>query len=313
MGNKGTHVFIGDGPDVELQPADDRGLPRRPARPAPAVLRGPGGRLRRRLRPRRTDMRYLCNCADNNYNSLQAKLTKRFTDGYSLLATTRCRACRNHGPDQYFFDRDLEYGSPDFTRTHTSSRWPRPSSCRSDRASASADASKGRDAIVGGWQLNANAHRAERPALQRRATATPARTATPGPTGPNLIGDPRRQRRRLTSTVLQRHADRLAGQRLRPAGRGHLRRHGARTRCIGPGFWNVDASLFKRFRFTERHEPGVARGGPERLQPRQPRQPRRAVGVPGNDNANAGASPAPRPTGRSAEPAVRAEVPVLIA
>ena len=65
-----------------------------------------------------TDMRYLCNCSDNNYNSLQTKLTKRFTDGYSLLATYTLQRMRNHGADQYFFDRDLEYGAPEWARTH---------------------------------------------------------------------------------------------------------------------------------------------------------------------------------------------------
>jgi hypothetical protein len=61
-----------------------------------------------------------------------------------------------------------------------------------------------------------------------------------------------------------------------------------RGSLIGPGFWNVDASLFKRFRFTDRTNlelrvevtnlfNHVALGNPDT-----------EVGVPGNDNPNAG-------------------------
>jgi hypothetical protein len=61
-----------------------------------------------------------------------------------------------------------------------------------------------------------------------------------------------------------------------------------RGSLIGPGFWNVDASLFKRFKFTERTNlefrleatnvfNHVALGNPDTT-----------IGVPGNLNANAG-------------------------
>jgi hypothetical protein len=61
-----------------------------------------------------------------------------------------------------------------------------------------------------------------------------------------------------------------------------------RGSLTGPGFWNVDASLFKRFRFTDRTNlelrlevtnvfNHVALGNPDT-----------EVGVPGNDNPNAG-------------------------
>jgi hypothetical protein len=61
-----------------------------------------------------------------------------------------------------------------------------------------------------------------------------------------------------------------------------------RGALIGPGFWNVDASLFKHFKFTDRTNlelrieatnvfNHVALGNPDTT-----------IGVPGNDNPNAG-------------------------
>ena len=76
VGNRGGNVFAGDGPGDQHQPGVDQRLPGRAAEPAPALLQRSSGWTQ--------DVDYFCNCAENAYDSLQAKLTKRFADGYSL-------------------------------------------------------------------------------------------------------------------------------------------------------------------------------------------------------------------------------------
>ena len=64
----------------------------------------------------------------------------------------------------------------------------------------------------------------ERPAVQRDLPRCRARTATPGRTGPNLIGDPTGRRPAISGSTRRRSAIR---QRVRPAGERHVRRPGA--------------------------------------------------------------------------------------
>ena len=71
---------------------------------------------------------YFCNCATNSYDSLQAKLTKRFSQGYSANVNYTLQRARQHGADQFetdlpehqgLYNSDLEYGPPDWDRTHS--------------------------------------------------------------------------------------------------------------------------------------------------------------------------------------------------
>ena len=64
---------------------------------------------------------YFCNCATNSYDSLQAKLTKRFSSGYSANVNYTLQRARQHGGDQFetdlpehqgLYNSDLEYGPP---------------------------------------------------------------------------------------------------------------------------------------------------------------------------------------------------------
>ena len=284
VGNKGTHVFNGDGPDINFNQPILQGFPTVPRDLRRPFFQGPVGGYGAPF-GLTTDMRYLCNCADNHYNSLQAKLTKRYSNGYSLLASYTLQSIQNHGADQYFFDRDLEYGTPDWARTHLftlAGTFELPFG-RGKRFMS--DISKGLDYVIGGWQLNANVFAGSglhlnvdyRDAGQDRDT---------GPNRPNVIGDITAgggsKDRWFNATPIGSPGSAFSRPAVGTFGdmeRGSL---------IGPGFWNVDASLFKRFRFTDttalelRVESvnvfnHVALGNPDTQ-----------VGVPGNDNPNAG-------------------------
>jgi hypothetical protein len=70
---------------------------------------------------------YFCNCATNRYDSLQTRVTKRFSNGYSVQGNYTFQRVRTHD-GQYFetdlpehqglYDSDLNYGPPDWDRKH---------------------------------------------------------------------------------------------------------------------------------------------------------------------------------------------------
>ena len=197
---------------------------------------------------------YFCNCATNSYDSLQAKLTKRFSDGYSANANYTLQRARQHGGDQ--FETDLpehqgetatSSGPPDWDRAHNFVLSLVPS-CRSGRADAYAsDVSPLMDAFFGGWQFNTNT--IIQSGLPFNVTYRDA--GQDRDTGPEPARSDRRSGRAADArSVVQRHADRLDRERVRPAGARHLRQPAA-ERLRGPGYWRVDASFFKHIPLGE--------------------------------------------------------------
>ena len=118
VGNKGTHVFAGDLPTIDLNQATLVGYGAGPGTP------GFVPRDERRLLYRRfgwtQDIEYFCNCADNRYDSLQARMTGRFSRVW-LLASYALQRIRQDGSEQFFFDRALSQGPPDWSRVHSAS------------------------------------------------------------------------------------------------------------------------------------------------------------------------------------------------
>ena len=284
VGNKGTHVFFGDGPDVDNNQPTLVGFPSVPRDLRRPFFQGPVGGYGAAYGWTQNG-RFMCNCSDNNYNSMQAKLSKRFSHGYSLLATYTLQRLRNHGPDQAFFDRALEYGSPEWARTHTITLATTVELPFGRGKAIGGDASTGLDYLIGGWQLNASAYIASGQHLNVSYRDS-GQDRDVGPNRPDVIGDITEgggsKERWFNTTPIGSSGSAFA----RPAQGtfGDMER-GSLT---GPGFWNVDASLFKRFHFTGRTNlelrlevtnlfNHVALGNPDT-----------EVGVPGNDNPNAG-------------------------
>ncbi len=271
VGNRGGNVFAGDGPAININQASINGypgVPRNQRRPYfNAVRLDAGRRLLLQLR-RRTA-----------YDSLQAKLTKRFADGYSLQVNyTLQRAEQESGeyfqtplpPAAGLFDTALNRGPADWDRTHNLvislvAELP----IGRGRAYLT-DVSPAMNLLVGGWQFNANTF-----ILSGLPFNVSYRNAgADRDTGPESS----RSHRRSGGTgnarpVVQRHADRRVRERVRQASRRNVRQ--PRTeRAARPGLLagrRVDVQELRVRRGPGAR--GADRGG-EPLQPRQSRQPR---------------------------------------
>jgi hypothetical protein len=218
------------------------------------------------------DLAVYCNCASNRYDSLQTKFTRRFSGGYSVYAQYTLQRERQHGDDQFFIVPDLEYGPADWDRVHAFSiattyelPWMKT------------------NPVLGGWQFNQNT--IIQSGLPYNVTYRDAGADRDvGPNRPNLIGDPSGPGNRdqwFNTTPIGSAGSAFA----RPAVGtfGDLPRNDLR----GPGYWRMDASLFKRIKFNDKAVElriesvnvlnHVNLGNPDS-----------EIGVPGNNNANAG-------------------------
>jgi outer membrane receptor protein involved in Fe transport len=227
------------------------------------------------------------NTGKSRYNSLQAKITKRWSQGFSLLTHYTLQSHKNNDGEYVFVDPDVNYGPANFVRKHVfvlagSAELPFGKGRR-----YMSDAGGAAEAVFGGWQLNATAHVMSglpfnvsyRDSGQDRDT---------GPGRPDLIGDPAPGSGDGQSTpyfnVTPIGSPGSAFGRPARGTFGNLPRNELR----GPGYWNVDASLFKRFDL----------GGDRNLELRVEAQnvfnkvnlgnPDSEIGVPGNPNPNAG-------------------------
>ena len=285
VGNRGRDVFAGDGPEVGINEPTLNGY-----------LQGVSRDERRPFFNKfgwTQGIGYFCNCATNSYDSMQLKLTKRFSQGYSANVNYTLQRVRQHGGSYFetdlpehrgLYDSDLEYGPPDWDRVHgfVLSLVAEVPVGRGRRYMT--DLSPGMDAILGGWQLNTNTtiqsglpfNVSYRDAGQDRDT---------GPNRPDLIGDldgPKTRDQWFNAVAIGSPGSAFA----RPARGtfGNLPRNALR----GPGYWRTDASLFK-------HVPlGAGRGLELRIEVVNLfnhvnlGNPDSEVGVPGNANPNAG-------------------------
>ncbi len=234
VGNKGTHVFAGDGPNINVNQA---------------TLVGFGTIPRNNRRPFfnrfgwTQDINFFCNCSDNRYDSFQTKVEKRFSGGYSILAHyTRQRAVQD-GAEYFFFDANLNRGPADWERTHNfvfSQLWELPIG---KGKGFLGDISRPVDFLIGGWQFNSNT--TIQSGLPYSFGYDAGANIDTGPGRPNVNGDPKPE---------------LSGNRynydlsvLSNPGRGSFGNQ-KRNALRGPSYWRTDASLFKKFKFTETKE-----------------------------------------------------------
>lgn len=108
VGNKGTHVFAGNNPDINAnQPSVvgfKAGIPKDNRRPF-------FGRFKWTQ-----DITYFANSSGSNYNALQTKIDKRFSQGLQLQAHYTWSKALNY--DQDYFAIQPHYGLVDFNRKH---------------------------------------------------------------------------------------------------------------------------------------------------------------------------------------------------
>ncbi|MGH9346484.1 MAG: TonB-dependent receptor, partial [Vicinamibacterales bacterium] len=287
VGNRGDNVFAGDGPAINVNQAILTGFPT-----VPTNLRRPffAGNI-----PNSSGFTgafgwtqgidYFCNCATNAYDSLQTKLTKRFSDGYSVQASYTLQRAEQAGADYFFFDPELNRGPADWDRTHnfTLSLVAELPFGRERRFGS--DISPALDAVIGGWQFNTNTFIYSGLPFNVTYRDATADRDTGGNNRPNLVGDPEGPKTRdewFNTTPIGQPGS--AFERPARGTFGNLERNALR----GPGYWRVDASIFKHFSL----------GGTRDLEARIEAvnlfnhvnlgNPDSEIGVPGNPNPNAG-------------------------
>jgi len=236
VGNKGTHVFAGDGPDANVNmpvvgdPATDRNA-RRP-------FFGKFGWSQ--------DFRYFCNCADNRYDSLQVKLERRFSNSYSILAHYTLQSAVQDSGDYFFIDATLNRGPADWERKHNfvfSQVWELPIG-RGKRFLNGV--SRSLDWVVGGWQFNSNTTiQSGLPFNVIYNSGGNIDTGGDVSRRPNINGDPNFELSGNSYTF-----DGSVFSKPGVATFGNLKRNAFR----GPSYWRTDASLFKKIRFKETKE-----------------------------------------------------------
>jgi hypothetical protein len=248
---------------------------------------------------------YFSNTGKSTYNAFQAKLTRRFSGGYSILAHYTFQKAKNNGGDYFFIDPNVNYGPADFIRTHVFVLAGNAELPFGKGHKWASDASGAKQAIIGGWQVNTNVTiQSGLPFNVDYRDAGSDRDT--GPNRPDLIGDAGiGSGDGITSPYFNVTPIGTTGSAFgRPAAGtfGNLPRNEFR----GPGWWNVDASLFKRFDIKSAD-----------LEFRIEVQnlfnhinlntPDGNIGVPGNNNANAGfiTSMAPNAVTRNLQFALR--------
>ncbi len=270
VGNKGTHVFVGGGPDYNPNQATLEGF-----------LQGVPFRNRQPFFNRfgwTQSLRYFCNCGDNRYDSLQTKITKRFSDGFSLLAHYTWQRALNNDADQFDFNRELNRGRQDFDRTHNfvlTNLFELPLG-RGKRFLG--DTSRGLNFLVGGWQFNSTTTIQSGLPFNVNYNRSGSTEGDTGPSRPDLVGDAQ-----TGGSRTQFYNPRAFG-RPAPGTFGNLKRNS----LSGPGYWRTDASLFKKFIFSETKELEFRIESVNVFNHVNLGQPADFIGNPANPDSNAG-------------------------
>ncbi len=284
VGNRGGNVFASDGPATNINQATIIGYPNVP---------------RNRRRPFfnqfgwTQDVDYFCNCATNAYDSLQARLNKRFSHGYSLQVNyTLQRADQDSAeyfqtplaPAAGLFDTSLNRGPADWDRKHNLVVSLVAELPIGRGKMYLSDVSPAMDMLVGGWQFNTNTFIQSGLPFNVTYRGAGADRDT-GPNRPNLIGDPDGPGTRdqwFNSAPIGASGSAFG----RPAAGtfGDLPRNELR----GPGYWRVDASLFKHFNLPEDRTIEIRIEAVNLFNHVNLANPDSEVGIPGNPNPNAG-------------------------
>jgi hypothetical protein len=285
VGNRGRDVFAGDGPGININQATLNGY-----------LQGVPFNQRQPFFNKfgwTQGIDYFCNCATNAYDSLQAKFNKRFSQGYSVKINYTLQRAVQHDAGYFetdlpehrgLYDSDLNYGPAGWDRTHNFvlslvAELP----FGRDRRYLS-DISPVADIIVGGWQFNAN-HIVQSGLPFDVTYRNAGADRDTGPNRVDLIGDPSGPGTRtqwFNATPIGSAGSAFG----RPARGtfGNMERNSLR----GPGYWRTDASLFKHFRFAMDKEVEIRLEAVNLFNHVNLGNPDSEVGVPGNDNLNAG-------------------------
>jgi hypothetical protein len=232
---------------------------------------------------------YFCNCADNRYDSLQTKLTKRFSGGYSLQASYTMQRVRQNNGDMFFFTqyRPVGRGRPDWDRIHNLVLVALTELPFGKGKRFASNASGAMNAIIGGWQFNTTATiQSGLPFSVNYAGAGGDRDV--GPNRADINGDAQvGSGDGVSSPYFNVTPIGEPGSPWGRPARGTFANQ-ERNAFSGPGYWRVDASLFKKINFGERRALELRIEAVNVLNHVNLGNPDSEVGSPGNPRTNAG-------------------------
>ena len=204
------------------------------------------------------DIDFFGNDAESNYNALQAKVDKRFSNGLTILSHYTWSKSLNHDGNYYYIDKSVQYGPDDFNRKHVwsfSAVYDLPFG-KGKRFMG--DSSRLVDLLIGGYQINTTTNWSSGLPYSPSYNQCNADQDI-GICRPITLGelhqsagdfDPVARTVQFFTPV-----DPLAanGQISGPFQRPGVAEFGSRRNTLfGPSFFNSDISLFKSFSITER-------------------------------------------------------------
>ncbi len=244
VGNQGRHVFNGDGPNFDAN--------------SPAFVPGqPDTNLRRPfyvLYGWTQGIDFYCNCATNNYNSLQVQVEKRYSWGYSATGSYTYQHATNDSGDSFTFlyNRPLGRGNTDgITRNQIVAAQNFDVPFGRGRKFGN-NANRAVDAILGGWMISGTTLFYTGRPFEPYIGDFPAGTIRPnsGPGGrPDIVsgGDP------FAGAQGGRNQFFVGGLGSVFAVPGNNTfGNEPRNWLFGPQYINQDLSLAKRFNITEK-------------------------------------------------------------
>ena len=249
---------------------------------------------------------YFSNEGRSRYNAFQAKLTKRFSDSYSLLAHYTLQTVNNDDGSYFFIDPNVNYGRANFVRRHVFVLSGMAELPFGKGHKWGSDATGLEQALLGGWQFNTNV--IIQSGLPFEATYRDSGAdRDAGPNRPNLIGNEGvGSGDGITTPYFNVTPIGTSGSAF---GRPTIATFGNEPRndMTGPGWWNVDASLFKRFTIGRSSNLELRLEVQNLFNHINLGNPDNTIGVPGNLNPNAGfiTSMAPNALARNLQFGVR--------
>ncbi len=233
VGNRGKNVFVGDNPDLNVNQPTIEGF----AQGVPTNQRRP---YFQRFGWSQDILLYQGYGATNRYDSLQTKLTKRFSNGYSVLTHYTFQKAINNSGNYFNIDPELNRGPADFERRHNfvlSQLFELPVGRNQKYFNG---INRVADFFIGGWQINSNT--TWQSGFHFNVEYNGGADRDTGHNRPNLNGDaniPGTRNQFISPDGFTRPAIGTFGNI-------------PRNFFTGPSYFRTDASLLKKFRFTER-------------------------------------------------------------
>ena len=232
VGNRGTNVFVGDNPDLNVNQPTIAGF----AAGVPTNQRRP---FFQRFGLTQDILLYQGYGATNKYNSVQTKLTKRFSNGLSLLTHYTFQKSFNNGGQYFNIDPSVNRGPADFERRNVfvlSQLYELPFGRNHSYLNGIGRVA---DFFIGGWQVNSNT--TWQSGFHFNVEYNGGADRDTGPNRPNLTGDatiPGTRDQFISRAGFTRPAIGTFG-------------NVPRNFFTGPGYFKTDGSLLKKFRFNE--------------------------------------------------------------